>query len=206
MLIEFLGHSCFAIDHTLVTDPYHTGLGFEMPRVKASIVTLSHNHFDHNNAEGVAGHPTVLQGDVDCTLAGMKIRSIACYHDEVRGAKRGINHIFVISTPQATLCHMGDIGQPYTAALGQAIGHIDVLFIPVGGTYTIDAVGAKAYVDALQPTYIVPMHYKTPSCTLDVDTVDKFVAMFGAGDVRRIAGNSVELTRFSGSPQVLLFA
>lgn len=206
MHIRSLGHSCFAIDGTLVTDPYHTGLGFAMPRVKAKVVTLSHDHFDHNNAEGVGGHPIVLRGDVDCAVGDMHIRSIACYHDEVRGAKRGINHIFVVRTPQATLCHMGDIGQPVSKALVQAIGPIDVLLIPVGGTYTVDAAGAKAYVDALQPHYVIPMHYKTPTCTLDIDTVQPFVDLFDDGAVRRIAGNSVELTRFAGDTQILLFA
>ena len=206
MKLRWEGHSCFLIDDTVVTDPYHEGLGFDLPSIRAKVVTLSHNHFDHNAAEVIKGHPLVLSGDVDCEAAGVKFRTVATYHDEVHGQKRGQNRVFVIETKDAVVCHMGDVGEPCTPAIAKAIGKVDVLLVPVGGTYTVDALGAKAYVDALSPRWVVPMHYRTEDCTLDIATVDGFIRLFPTQSVVSVKGNEITLRAEAGATQVVLFA
>lgn len=206
MRLRWLGHSCFLIDDAVVTDPYHEGLGFSMPAVEAKVVTLSHDHFDHNNAQAVGGHPIVLQGDVVRTIGGIGFRSIATYHDPENGRLRGQNRVFVITTQHGVVCHMGDIGEACTPDLCRRIGKVDVLLIPIGGHYTIDAAQAKAYVDALCPRWVVPMHYRTEECTLDIATADDFIESFAPHSVVSVSGDVADLSTEAGPVQVLLFA
>lgn len=203
MILTYWKHSCFSIDDVVVTDPYHQGLGFRLPPLTAKVVTLSHDHFDHNNAQAIGGNPIVLRGQVDTTVEGMRIRSIACFHDAEQGRLRGLNYIYVIHTPTGVVCHMGDVGEPCSAELCRKIGPIDVLLVPVGGHYTIDAIQAKAYAEALRPSYVVPMHYRTADGTLDVATVDAFVSLYAPQDITRIRSNRTATEQHA--PSVLLF-
>ena len=147
MKLTWLGHSSFRLEEStgtaVVTDPYHSNVGYDMPAVSADIVTVSHNHQDHNNIEGVLGSPAVLNRAGAYEIGGVHILAGRTYHDESKGAERGENLVFRYRMDGVDLCHMGDIGEECNAFLVDTLMPVNVLMIPVGGTYTIDAKQAK---------------------------------------------------------------
>lgn len=171
MEITYLGHSCFRIKgkkNIIVTDPYeHPQLGFKMPRVSADIVTVSHHHQDHNNIAAVKGttkrkQPFIVDGPGEYEIGGVSIFGIASFHDKSGGAKRGENTIYLITTDGLRLVHLGDLGHKLTEVELEEVNGVDILFIPVGGTYTIDDNEAIEVIGQIEPRIIIPMHYKTP--------------------------------------------
>ena len=182
MKIKYIGHSCFLLETNagtrILIDPFD-GIGRPMPAVRAEYICCTHGHFDHNYVAGVQGCRAVVSTAGEHTCGDAKIVGIPSFHDDVCGRKRGSNIIYRVEADGAAVCHMGDIGQEPTGALLAAIGTPDVLLIPVGGTYTVDAAGALEYVRAIRPKIVVPMHYKTADCTLDIAPVGGFTALCG---------------------------
>lgn len=182
MKIEYLGHSCFKLTEStgtsVVCDPYSGKIGYDMPKVSADAVTVSHGHYDHNATANVGGNPQIISGENVHDLDGVAIDAIKSFHDECRGRKRGENTIFKLRMDGIDLCHLGDLGEACTPELIETILPVNVLMIPVGGNYTIDAETAKEYVDRIMPDIVLPMHYRTKDCTLDIDRVDEFLKLF----------------------------
>ncbi len=199
MKITWLGHSSFLLEEstatTLVTDPYHSYVGYDMPCVDADIVTVSHSHQDHSHLESVGGNPTVLNRVGAYELDGVHILAQKSYHDNNKGLDRGKNIIFKYRMDGVDVCHMGDIGEECNAMLVEALMPVNVLLIPVGGNYTIDAEQAKEYVDRIMPDVVIPMHYKTKDCDFDIDKVNKFVNLFDDEQVEYVEGSTVEFDR-----------
>lgn len=185
MKIEYLGHSSFKLTSncgtSAVTDPFDPAIGFKMPNVSADAVTVSHNHFDHNNIKAVGGNPLIVQGASGCRLSGMEISSVKSFHDPFGGTKRGENYIFKFLIDGLNVCHLGDLGEPCSSELIKKILPVDVLLIPVGGNYTINATEAKEYVLRLKPQIVIPMHYRTDGLNVDIENIDKFISFFADG-------------------------
>ena len=166
MLISYHGHSEFMLEgkygFSLLTDPFDAHVGYPMEEVRADIVTCSHGHGDHAFTEKVTGNPVIIQ-EAGVWQAGpdVKITAIPSFHDEVQGAKRGNNLIMKIETEGLSIAHLGDLGTPLSPEQKEALGEIDLLFLPVGGFYTIDAGTAYEIVQNLKPRIVIPMHYKT---------------------------------------------
>ncbi len=182
MKLEYFGHSCFRIVSKngicLVTDPY-TKVGYELPDgVSTDIITISHGHFDHNYAQGLRGARNVFINEGKYAFEDITIDGFVCNHDEKGGTLRGKNVVFTIETDGIRVCHLGDLGEACTKAILDKIGKVDVLLIPVGGTYTIDAMQAKEYVEKIQPKIVIPMHYKPIDGTLDITDEKPFLSMF----------------------------
>ncbi|HOP94262.1 MAG: MBL fold metallo-hydrolase [Dictyoglomaceae bacterium] len=179
MKIRWFGHSCFLFTNSqgkkIITDPFDTSVGYPLPEVEADIVTVSHSHFDHNAINIVKGKPIAIEGEGESSIYDITIKGISTYHDEEKGKKRGTNTIFIIETDGIRITHLGDLGHNLTEEHKEKIGRVDILCIPVGGTFTIDAEGAAKIVEFLKPKIVIPMHYKTPHSRLDIDTVDKFL-------------------------------
>ena len=198
MKIQWLGHSCFKLTEstgtTVVTDPY-SDVGYTMPCVTADAVTISHDHYDHNNLAAVAGSPVVFTKPGVFDIKGVRITGTASHHDAEEGKLRGKNIIFKYRMDGLDICHMGDIGHECTPQLLESILPVNVLLIPVGGTYTIDCEQAKEYVDLLMPEIVIPMHYKTKSLTLDIDRPEAFLRSFDEEDVTISEDDYVELDR-----------
>ncbi len=197
MKIRYLGHSCFELTSTsgtkVITDPYK-GVGYEMPDgLCADILTVSHGHFDHNYIEGVQAK-RVLSTPEPFTYGGVTVRAIECYHDEKQGSLRGNNLIFCMQIDGLSVCHTGDIGEPCSPALVEKIGKVDVLFIPVGGTYTVDAAGASAYIRAIRPKTVIPMHYKPSDGSLDIDGISPFLKLCEGEELTHAADGRAEVT------------
>lgn len=141
--IRWHGHSCFEITNkiTLVTDP-HDGksIGIHVPDVLGDIILVSHNHYDHNSVESVEKEESIVVRDGRIkTVLGVKIRGVISFHDESAGRKRGENIIYVFTMDNISFCHLGDLGHELDGDAVQQIGDVDVLFIPIGGNFTIDA-------------------------------------------------------------------
>ncbi len=156
--VRWLGHSAFMItagEHSLALDPFQPGSvpGFGDIDETADIVLCSHGHYDHGYTEAVK-----LTGSHDVPFT---VTELSTYHDDVQGEKRGKNTIHIISVDDVRIAHLGDIGCELTDEQASALHGVDVLLIPVGGFYTIDAAAAKSMVDIIEPRITVPMHYRT---------------------------------------------
>lgn len=183
MKIKWLGHSSFLLTEstgkTVLTDPYDpnmVGYGFEP--CHADIVTVSHGHADHNYLTAVTGEKQVVDESGTFECDGIHISGVPSFHDDAEGAARGKNMIYKFRMDGVTVCHMGDIGEPCSPELIERLVPVNVLLIPVGGNYTIDAEQAKEYVDRLMPDIVIPMHYKVKHCELDIDKVEPFLREF----------------------------
>jgi len=189
MKVKWLGHSCFLITSEegtrLITDPYTVGAGISYSAIKesADVVTVSHEHGDHNNVSAVKGSPQVIKGSGAKTAAGIEFNGIATYHDESRGREKGANTVFCFTVDGVRLCHLGDLGHLLSPEQAAAVGAVDILFIPVGGFFTIDAATASQVCQQLKHKVIIPMHFKTPKCAYPISTVDSFLK--GKERVRR---------------------
>lgn len=197
MKLQYLGHACFRIisemGTTIVCDPFKSDwVGFDMARVRCDVVTMSHHHGDHDCMESIVGSPAELDVEISCAADDIAVESISTYHDDVKGAKRGGNLVFTFLVDGLKVAHMGDIGCLDDNVVQRLKGY-DVLLLPVGGTFTVDAEGAKWYVDQIQPKIVVPMHYKTAEHSFDVDGVDKFLALFDPANVVRSASDTLTL-------------
>ncbi|MEK7160720.1 MAG: MBL fold metallo-hydrolase [Patescibacteria group bacterium] len=183
MVITWYGQSCFKIQSgeiSLFTDPFSKDIGLTPPRGQTDIITVSHDHFDHNNIESLNGQPLIINGPGEYESKGIEINGILAFHDDKEGKERGINTIYVIEMEGIKICHLGDLGQSkLTAEQIEKIDGIDILMIPVGGTYTIDGEGAVEIINQIEPRLVIPMHYKIPGLTLKFDPVDDFLKEMG---------------------------
>ncbi|MGE5544325.1 MAG: MBL fold metallo-hydrolase [Bacillota bacterium] len=177
MKIIWLGHASFLIETEstrIVTDPYDKATGYRIPDVSADLVTISHSHYDHNCVEWVLGNPQMVSSPGKTQFRDVDILGIPSFHDQNQGRLRGDNTIFVIKAEDLVICHLGDLGHLLSPDQLEAIGKVDVLLAPVGGTYTITAGDAVKLVDAMKPRVTVPMHFKTPPCKINLTPVEDF--------------------------------
>lgn len=187
MKIEYLGHSCFCIENKagvkIVMDPY-SRVGYELPNnLKAQVVTVSHNHFDHNHAEGIKGYPVVISSAGEYELHGVKIVGKNTWHDQEKGRFRGGNVMFTVEVDGVTICHFGDLGEMNFEKIGSIASEADIWLLPVGGTYTINGEQAKQYVDKFVPKMVIPMHYRPQDGTLDISPASDFLGRFKPSEI-----------------------
>lgn len=206
MNIKWLGHACFKISSErgtiIVTDPFDESVGYPMPDVRADIVTSSHSHFDHNYFKAIKGNFDIVDTVGEHDIKGIKIKGVSTFHDEEQGTKRGKNIVFVFDIDGIKVCHMGDLGHILTEKQIEEIGSVDVLLIPVGGYYTIDAKQAVEVMNQLKPKITIPMHYKTELINFPIDTVDNFLSMTGG---KKISSSQMDVKKedLEGEPKVI---
>lgn len=196
MKIKLLAHSAFLITTDsgtrIITDPYETNDTLKYGRIKesADIIIVSHEqHTDHNNVAAVQGNPQVVRKTTEAK--GIKFKGIPTYHDDAGGSKRGNNTIFCFEVDGVNVCHMGDLGHLLSNTQAAELGKIDILLIPVGGFYTIDAKAATRVCDQLKPRIIIPMHYKSNKLDFPITGVDEFLK--GKDNVSRLDASEIEL-------------
>ncbi len=200
MKIEWLGHSSFKLTEStgisLVTDPFNAEeVGISFPEVEADIVTVSHDHFDHNCTGAVKEYKMLVNTPGDHGVDGVDIFGFKSYHDDKKGLLRGKNVVFRIRMDGVEVCHLGDIGEELSPMLAELIGSINILLIPVGGRYTIDAAEAKEYVDRLMPDVVIPMHYMMDGYRTQFDELDEFLDLFPKEDVEYADTAALEFDR-----------
>lgn len=188
MNIKWLGHALFLITlqngTKIATDPYDDSIGYKLGEIEADIVTSSHDHFDHNYIKRVKGKPQIFNKEGKEDIKGVKFTGISTFHDKEGGKARGKNLVIVIEADNITLCHLGDLGDVLSTSQVNQIGKVDILFVPVGGTFTIDAKDAEKVVNLLSPKIVIPMHYKTKDLTFNIDGVEKFIQ--GKDNVKKV--------------------
>ena len=179
MIITWLGQSCFAIkaqNSKIVTDPYGGHIGFELKNdLTADIVTVSHQHPDHNNVVDVGGDPVIIYKTGTTTAREIEFIGVKTFHDDEGGVKRGENTAFSFSVEGVKIVHLGDLGHVLSQVQASELGNADILMIPVGGVYTIDAAAALEVVRQINPKIIIPMHYKIENLVFELATVDDFL-------------------------------
>lgn len=193
MKLTWLGHACFLAEqdgYTILLDPY-TGVEGYPPlaerKLRVNKILCSHGHHDHSAADQAEEVP--FEGG--CPFA---VRTVKTCHDGQGGALRGENTVHILSAGGAAVAHLGDLGHQLTAEQVRAIGPLDAVLIPVGGYYTVDARGAKAVCEALDPGCVIPMHYRhAPYGLPAVGGVEDFLALWPAAEIRRLEGPSLEL-------------
>lgn len=183
MKIKWYGHSCFELqskdDVKVVTDPFDESVGYDVPKLYADIVTVSHGHNDHNNVSAISGDYELVNEAGIHEVKGMTIEGILTYHDDAMGSKRGKNMVFKYLIDGITICHLGDLGHFPKGEQLDKLSNIDVLLIPVGGTYTIDSAQSAELAKRLSPKVIIPMHYKTEKLKFNLEPVDNFIREYG---------------------------
>lgn len=183
MDITYIGHSCFRIkgkEMTVVIDPYDPKIGYKMPKLECDLLLTSHAHADHNNISAISGYRHLINSAGEYEVNGVFVYAIPSYHDDKNGADRGLNLIFLIEVDGISILHLGDLGHDLSKETLEKISDVDVLMIPVGGKYTIDAEEAAEVISEIEPGYVLPMHYKTSDSEMkDLDGLDEFMDEMG---------------------------
>lgn len=179
MVITWYGQSCFRLeskDVSLLIDPFSPEIGLKPPKIKDNIVLVSHQHYDHNNIEGMPEESFLIKGPGEYEVKGVFIRGIQSFHDKSQGQERGLNTIYVIKMEDMVLAHLGDFGEGRLSEEQiEKIGDVDVLMIPIGGVYTINYKEAVEAISQIEPKIIIPMHYKIQGSKSDIDGPEKFL-------------------------------
>jgi L-ascorbate metabolism protein UlaG (beta-lactamase superfamily) len=204
MRVEWHGQSAFGLEAEgarAFIDPFadisalaDRGIEFAYPPIEVDGVDLllvTHEHVDHNGVEAVGGDPLVLRSTAGRHSSPLgEVLGVASEHDDAAGTERGPNTIFVFELDGIRVAHFGDFGQAeLRARQREAIGEVDLLFLPVGGGPTIGAEGAAAIVESLAPRWVVPMHYRTPRIGF-LETEEEFVGRMPR--VERLSAPSFE--------------
>lgn len=214
MEITYLGHSSFKIrgkSVTVVTDPFAPYIGIKFPKhTEADIVTISHDHEDHNNADSVEGNPFIVRGPGEYEVKGVGIVGISVFHDDVKGQKRGKNTIYRIEIDGLSIVHLGDLGHTLVSDQVDELDGVDILMIPVGGVYTIDAARAREVVSAIEPSIVIPMHYNRsgldPKIFGTLTPVNSFLKEMGKEGIAPISKLSITKDKLSEELQVVVLS
>ncbi len=177
MKITYLGHSCFKLQTSmlsLVFDPF-ADIGYDVKQTTADVVICSHDHFDHNATHRVKTSK-IIASETSEEINGVKIQTLLSYHDDVKGAKRGINRICKIIAEGKTIIHLGDLGFLDENVIS-FIKNADVLLVPVGGTYTIDPMQARDLICKATPKHVIPMHYKSGNSQINIAPLSYFTQL-----------------------------
>jgi L-ascorbate metabolism protein UlaG (beta-lactamase superfamily) len=184
MIIQYFGQSYFKIEtknKIIAIDPFSEKiLGIKPARFKADILLITHAHEDHNNKNAILGEPFVLEGPGEIEKEGIIIEGLPSYHDNHLGHDRGFNTIYKIQSEDLTICHLGDLGEKMLKEETlEKLSEIDILLVPVGGIYTINAEEAIGIINQIEPKIVIPMHYRLNNLKLKLDPLDKFLKAFG---------------------------
>ena len=192
MHIVWKGQSCFQITASpqkgeqvsIVIDPFDESAGLKVPSLPADILLITHDHFDHNNKKAVANNPFIIDGPGEYERKGVFIEGIPAFHDDKEGKERGLDTIYTIEAEEMRICHLGDFGQKeLTPEQLEKIGDIDILMIPVGGVFTIDAKEASKVIAQIEPRIVIPMHYSVPKLKIKLDGIEPFLKEMGRKSV-----------------------
>lgn len=212
MDIYWFGQAFFKIkakNVNLLIDPFNPDVvGLKLPKeLSTDVVLVSHDHPDHNNKAAIPDSPFIFSGPGEYEIKGAVITGIGSYHDTKEGTERGKNTIFHILVDDLNIVHLGDFGQSkLTEEQIAQISTTDILLIPVGGVYTIDAKAASEIVVQLEPKIIIPMHYKVEGLKFELDEVEKFLKEMGAENIQPQAKLAISKDKLPEEPTVMVLS
>ena len=201
MKIKWYGQSLFELiakfqkdeKVILVIDPFDKKLGLKVPKLRADILLISHDHYDHSNIKAVSGDFLLIDGPGEYEVKGVRVNGISAFHDDSLGKERGKVTIFTIEMEEIKLCFLSDLGQKeLTQQQLEEIGEVNILMLPVGGKYTIGAKEASSVINQIEPQIVIPMHYKIPGLNVKLEGVDNFLKVTGMKDSERISVLSIK--------------
>ena len=184
MKLKWYGHSCFGMTFangtTLITDPFDDTVGYPLCTVRADAVLSSHDHFDHNHIQSVAGNPKLINTPGAHEINGVRITGTQSFHDPEQGKLRGENVIFVVEADGLRIAHLGDLGHMPNEEQLKAMSGVDVMLIPIGGTYTITTPQAVEVIAQAKPRTAIAMHFKNDYCGFPITDASEFIVLTGA--------------------------
>lgn len=203
MEITWYGHSCFRLTErnyaTVVTDPFdHKVVGYDALKLKAELVTISHDAPGHNNSDAVKGTTHVLTGAGEFEIGGVFITAVQTAGGGKKNKDKVRNTLYVFDYDGITVAHLGDMAEVPTQSEVEALGTVNVLLLPVGGGSSLNAAKAVEVVSLIEPNLVIPMHYSTDAAKINLDSLNKFLKEMGLGKVE--AQPSLKVTR-SGLPE-----
>jgi len=186
MEIMWYGHSCFRITErgyaTVVTDPFGEHLGYEVPRLKTDIATISHRAPGHDALNALREYKYVIDGPGEYEIGGVFVIGVAAYNPDTPDPR--LNVVYVFDFNSITVAHLGDLDHVPPQALIDQLGHVDVALVPVGGGSSLNSGQAAEIVSLLEPAIVIPMHYQTPHLTgVQLDSVDRFLKEMGVNSI-----------------------
>lgn len=214
MEIRYFGHSSFLLKNkttSVVTDPYSTdSVGLKFPKnITADIVTVSHDHPDHNHIANIEGTPFVISGPGEYEIKGISILGYSSFHDEEKGAKRGKNTIYKFEIDNISICHLGDLGCIPTNEEIEKLDGIDILLVPVGGFYTIDPEQAEKIIAEIEPSVVIPMHFGRTELDKktfgDLKPLTEFLKVMGSIEVQPVPKLMMTKDKLPEKTQVFIF-
>ncbi len=211
MDINWYGQACFKIkgkNASVVIDPFDPEFtGLKSPKdLEADVVLSTHNHGDHNNTGAVSGNPLVITGAGEYEKQGVSINGVSVFHDNSEGSERGVNTVFHILIDGVNIVHLGDLGHILTDEQTSQIDACDILMIPVGSVYTIDAEAAAKVVAQLEPRIVIPMHYKIDGLKFELEGVEAFLKEMGAETVSPLPKLSITKDKLPEETMVIVLA
>ena len=180
--IKWFGHSCFRVrgrEATIVMDPVGRATGYALPRQKADIVTVSHQHPGHNALGQIQDGYFLIDGPGEYEVSDVFITGIRTFHDRAKGRERGFNTAYLLELEELRICHLGDLAHPLTEEQIEALNDIDVLLVPVGGGNALDTPGANEVIGQIEPKMVVPMHYQTDGGDQGLEDLTHFCKELG---------------------------
>ncbi len=202
-----LGHSSFRLrgkQATLITDPFaESGLSVKFPKhAEADIVTISHEHEDHNAVHLVGGSPFIVRGPGEYEIKGIHVIGISSFHDAESGAARGKNTMYRIEVDGVKIAHLGDVGHVLSSSQIEQLGSIDILMIPIGGTYTVDAEKAAQIISDIEPRIIIPMH--DARSNKDLMSVEQFLKQMNKEGITAVPKLTVSRDKVPNEVQIVI--
>jgi L-ascorbate metabolism protein UlaG (beta-lactamase superfamily) len=207
MEITWYGQACFRLRSrgaSVVTDPYDPEIGLKLPRITATVVTVSHQHPDHNNVDAVKGSPFVIAGPGEYEIEGIFVIGVSTFHDAKQGQERGRNTAYLIEFEDLTLCHLGDLGHVLSQEQAEQLSDIDVLMLPVGGRTALTGAKAAEVVALLEPKIVIPMHYKLPGLTAPLEGVGRFLKEMGVEAPEKLDALTITKSQLPEETRIVL--
>ena len=204
MILQWYGHSCFGMTFengtVLITDPFDDSMQYPLCTARADIALVSHDHFDHNHVQSLAGNPAVVKAAGEYFINGIKITCVPSFHDPDQGAKRGSNLISVIEADGLRIGHLGDLGHMPSVDQLNAIRNLDIMLIPIGGFFTIDTDQAIKIIREANPRCAIGMHFKNQYCDFTISDESQFVKELSAQTLE----NKIEVTKTTALPKAAI--
>jgi len=167
----------------IAIDPFDKNIGLKLPKVEAQILLITHNHSDHSNKKAISGSPFLIESPGEYETKGVYIKGVQGFHDDSQGKEKGKVVFYIIEVENIRICHLSDIGQKeLTSEQIEQIGNIDILMIPVGGVYTLDAKQAANIISQIEPKIVIPMHYQVPNLNLKLNSLEQFLKEIGSSN------------------------
>lgn len=211
MDIYFYGQACIKLkgkSATVFIDPYKEEFtGLKLPRdLSADLAISTHNHDDHNNLDAITDAAIKITGPGEYEVKAVSVTGVSTFHDKEQGAQRGRNTVYNIGIDGLNVVHLGDLGHSLSESDVDEIGATDILLVPVGGVYTIDAKTASDVVTSLEPKIVIPIHYGLPGLKFELDPVENFLKEMGFESIEPLPKLSVTRDKLPGELQVVVLS